>query len=227
MPESKEIEVRKPALPALADTPAVAPIDANDISLPKLYKGEYQSSLVQEELVPAGSIFLATGADDPDPQVIVKNATTAAEEGVLVHVLSITKRRSMQDENGELQSWAFNDPDAHPDARTTYGYVLALPEVDPDLPVKTTLAKTSTGCAKRINFHLLKHGGPPHELAFRLKLKAAKSEKGGQKYRWFVWQEKLVEADPKNVEIADTLARLVATVSTADIERSDNVQPAI
>jgi hypothetical protein len=227
---STEVVPAKSALPALADTPSVAPLDSSDVALPKLYKGEYQSSLVQDEsndLTP-GCIFTASGQDDPEPEILVEKATAKDCQGVLAHVLSATKGKSMQDEDGELQTWAFNDPNAHPDARTTYQYVLALPEDQPGIPVKLTLAKTSTGCAKRINFHLMKHAGAPHELAFRLTLKPAASEKNGQKFRWFVWQEKLVESDAKNVQAAEELAILVNSIKPNDIERTaPTAEPAI
>ncbi len=222
-----------------AGVPALAPISAAlggiggaDIALPKLYKGEYQAALVQDPDVPsvtAGCLFVASGPDDPDPAVIVKDATKAGEKGVLAHVLAIKKGLSRQDADGELQTWAWGDPAAPADAKPTFTYFLALPEVDEDVPVKVTMAKTSVGCAKRINFHLLKHGANPHEVAFRLKLKPRTSENpGGGKYRWFVWVEELVEAKPGDVEIAARLAAW-ATAAPADVEQPAGAsnQPAI
>lgn len=227
---SKALEVpAQAALPALANTPSAAPLDSSDVAFPRLYKGEGQSAFVQEEVVPKGCIFTASGKDDPEPEVLVEKAAADDAKGVLVHVLQASKNKSLQIQGGEFQTWAFNDPAAHPDAKTGYQYVLSLPEDQPGIPVKVTLAKTSSGTAKRINFRLMQHAGPPHELAFRLTLKAKSSEKDGQKFFWFVWSEKFEDAKPENVAEAESLARLVASIKPEDaVERTapDN-QPAI
>lgn len=222
MTPGTDLETQAPALPALADTPSAAPLDSSDVAFPRLYKGEGQSAFVQEEKVPKGCLFLASGKDDPEPEVLVEKAFDEKTKGVLVHVLSATKNKSLQIQGGEFQTWAFNDPDAPPEARTGYQYVLALPENYPGVPVRVTMAKTSTGTAKRINFRLMQHSGPPHELAFRLKLVAKSSEKDGQKFFWYQWVEAFEEADAKNVAEAETLARLVASIKPDDarIERT-------
>lgn len=214
------VEVLTPALPALADTPSAAPLDSTDVAFPRLYKGEFMSGAVQEGTVPAGSIFTASGKDDPEPEVLIEKADKlGVGEGVLVHVLQTTKNKSLQIQGGEFQTWAFNDPNAHPDAKTGYQYVVCLPEDQPGIPVKVTMAKTSSGTAKRINFRLMQHAGPQHELAFRLRLVAKSSEKDGQKFRWFQWVEGFCDADKKNVKEAESLARLVASMKPDDTAR--------
>lgn len=220
-------------VPALADTPAaLGGISGADIALPKLYKGEFQSALVQDPKVKditAGCIFVAASPDDPAPAVLVKDATDEKEQGVLVHVLAIKRGLSLQDADGELQTWDIDDRSAPVDAKPTFTYFLCLPEVDPDLPVKVTMAKTSVPCAKRINFHLLKHGENPHELAFRLKLKLRESKNpGGGTYRWFVWVEELVEAKPEDVEAASRIAAMAAAaVAPSNASPIQSDQPAI
>ena len=219
-----EVAVKEAALPALADTPSAAPLDYSDVSKARLYRGEFQSPFVQTNLVPSGCIYTATDKDDPEPEVLIKDAVKA-EKGVLVHILQAWKNKSYQypkDQGGEFKTWAFNDSTAHPDARVGYQYLVCLPEVDGGtMPVKLTLAKTSRKCGERINFRLLSHTtGPPHELAFRLTLKAASREDGGQTQRWFVWQEKFEDADPANVATADALARLLPPANPVENEGS-------
>lgn len=216
---SKALTTTDDNLPELASTPAaLGNIDGSDVSLPRLYRGEYQSGAVQDGLAKAGCIFVAAGKDDPSPVTIVEDGTK--DKGVLVHVLSVFKNLSMQDENDELQRWDFGDPSAPAEAKIGYNFVVALPEVDEDVPAKLLLNKTSTGTANRINFHLLKHaaaGGQPHELAFRLTLKKRESEKGGQKFRWFVWVEELVETpDPEHVKTASRLVALAQAATQQD-----------
>lgn len=214
------------SVPALANTPALD-IGSDDITLPKLYKGEYQSAFVQDNLVPAGSLFTAAGQDDPEPQVLWNPKDGG--DGVLAHVLSLRKGKSMT-VDGEFQTWRFNDPDAPADADTTYTYVLALPETEDgaDIPVKVVLSRTSTPTARRINFLLKKNEGriPPWGLAFRLTTAPRESTKGSKTFKYFVFQARQVEADPANVELAEGLAELAAS-NTADVERSASSEPAI
>jgi hypothetical protein len=224
MSKTTDLAPLEPALPALANTPSAAPLDSSDVAFPRLYKGEGQSAFVQEGKVPKGSIFTASGGDDPDPEVLVENAFEDSTKGVLVHVLSVTKNLSHQEQGGEFRTWPWGDKSAHPDARKGYQYVVCLPEDTPGIPVKLTLAKTSTKCAERINFRLMQHTtGGPHELAFRLKLVAKKSEKDGQKFFWYVWSEAFEDADKQHVVDAEKLARLVASIKPDDtrIERSE------
>lgn len=210
-------------LPALASTPALG-LSASDISLPKLYRGESQSNAFKDKLVPLGSIFIASGGDDPEPQVVWEEGT---EEGILFHVLAVQKGKSIS-VDGDLQTFAFDDPSAPDDAWTTFTYVVALPEIDDEIPVKLLMTKTSTPTAKRINFLLLKNeGNPSYNLAFRLSLTERKAEKGGQKFQWYVWNASTVEADPKNVAIAAKVAQLVAAPASNNIERSAGTEPAI
>jgi hypothetical protein len=220
---SKEVAVQESALPALAPTPAVAGLTGADVALPKLYKGETQSNAFKDDLVPKGCIYVASGGDDPEPQVIWEQGKA---DGVLVHVLDLVKGKSLQDANDELQTWRFDDPEAPAEARTTYTYIVALPEVDEDIPVKLLMTKTSTGTAKRINFELLKAQGQP--LAYRITAVEKKAEKGGQKFQWYIWQEQKVEATPENIAIAERVAQLV-TSAPADIERTSGPgnEPAI
>lgn len=212
-----EVAVVEPAaLPALAATPsALGNLDSGDISLPRLYKGEYQSQLVQDDVVPKGSIYVAAGADDPDPQVIADKPG----EKVIVHVLKAWKGKSANiDENGEVvksggtfTTFAFDDPAAPARANVDFHYIVIVPDVDTDVPVKLTLSKTSVPAGKKINFLLLKNPElPPYRLAFELNTKQREGGDGGQKFKWFIWEARNVEASPANVEAAGKLAALVA-----------------
>jgi hypothetical protein len=222
---SKELTTTGDNLPALAATPAaLGNIDSGDISLPRLYKGEYQSALVQDDVVPKGSIYVAAGPDDPDPQVVASKAG----EKVLVHVLSVHKGKSANLDDagnvvkagGTFTTWSFNDPDAPREANVDFHYIVVLPDVDPDVPVKLTMAKTSVPAARKINFLLLKDPSQPtYRLAFELNTKHREGGDAGQKYKWFVWEARNVEAKPENVEVAAALAELVNSVPVRnDIE---------
>jgi hypothetical protein len=221
---SKEVVTQESALPALVNPQALGNLDGRDVSLPRLYKGEYQSSLVQDDTVPKGSTYVAAGPDDPDPEVV----TTTVGDKVLVHVLRAWKGKSANlDDNGNVvksggtfTTWKYEDANAPDGANVDYHYVVSLPDVDPDIPVKLTFAKTSVPAGKKINFLLLKDPSlAPYTFAFELNTKHREKKGDGQTYRWYIWEARLVEAKPANVESAAKLSELVNAVP-ADIERT-------
>jgi hypothetical protein len=220
-----EVAVTEPAaLPALVNPQALGNLDSGDISLPRLYKGEYQSGLVQDDVVKKGSIYVAAGADDPDPQVVADKVG----DKVLVHVLSAWKGKSANIDDvgnvvksgGTFTTWQFEDPAAPREANTDFHYIVILPDVDPDVPVKLTMSKTSVPAGRKINFLLLKNPElPPYRLAFELNTKHREGGDAGQKYKWFVWEARNVEAKPENIEAAAKLSALVNQPRN-DIERT-------
>lgn len=194
-------KVEQAGVPALPYAPPLE-IGNEDIALPRLKIGQPGTPQVQEELVKAGNLFVTTG-DDAETVLDAKTA----KQGLLVHVLSLTKRKSLSSD-GELETWAFNDPEAPADAWTTYNYVVILPEVDDEVPHKWLLTRTATPAARQINTVLAKNAarGPAYASAFRI----TTVEKKKDQYRWFVPRVSVVEADPKHVEAAARLSEMVA-----------------
>lgn len=213
-----EIEQRTSNLPALAPTPALE-IGADDVALPRLYLGQTSSDFFKDGLVPAGCIFTAAGKDDPEPNVIVegegKPPVVSLDNGPRFYVLGMRRGKSITID-GELFTYAYNDPDVPAEAWTTYNYALAMPGVDPDVPVKFLLTKSGQGTARAINTVLKRNEakGPPWEIAFQLGTREQSNKKG----KWFTAIVRHVEADPAEVEIATNLATMV---SGADVGRVD------
>lgn len=201
---STEVTQREGAqVPALAQTPATE-ITADDVALPKLKIGQFMSNAVQENLVPAGSLFTSLDQDDPDPQVLWEPGN---DDGVTFYVLSLRKGKSVS-EGGELVTFDFNDPDAPPDAWVTYTYAIAIPEVDEDLPFKFLLTRTGKPAAQQINLILKKNAaaGPSYGIAFEVRTAERSNDKG----KFFVPRVRQVEADAKQVEVAERLALMIA-----------------
>ncbi len=209
-------------LPALVNTPALD-IDAGDIALPKVYLGQFSATAVKEQIVKPGVIFTASGADDLDPNVIW---SPGDEAGVLIHVLGLRKGKSIT-VDGELVTYTFNDPDAPDDAWVTYQYTVCLPEVDPSLPFKWLMTKTSAPSAKQINMVLKRNeaAGPAHTLAFRVATAARENQAKGHK--WFVTQVRQVEANASNVELANDLAGMIASAPAPNDIETAATQPGI
>lgn len=219
---SKAVAETRSAVPAMVHRPALE-IDGGDIALPRLYIGQFMSDAVKDGIVRAGSIYAATGQDDPDPQVLATGdpkVGVSRDDGVIVHILGMRKGKSFSD-GGELQLFDFNDPSAPKEAWVTYNYTVCLPEIDAEVPFKWLLTKSGSATAKSINMVLMKSGAPAHEIAF--KFWTAKRE--NQKGEWFVAQAARVDADAQNVEIAERLSAMVAG-QTAEVG-STSEQPDI
>lgn len=191
-------------VPDLVRTRPVLDIGAEDVALPRIYIGQYMSEHVKDQLVKAGSIFTATGPDDPDPQVL---AAPESKEGVVLHVLGLRKGKSFSD-GGELQLYDYNDPSAPENAWITYNYTIALPTVDEEVPYKWTLTRTGRPAARQLNTVLKKNEGrgPCWVNAFRFTAAKRENAKG----EFFVARVAPVEADPSHVQIAERLGVMVS-----------------
>lgn len=204
----KSVAEAKSSVPALVHRPAME-IDGGDVALPRLYIGQFTSDAVKSQLVAPGSIYTASGQDDPDPAVLAKGTAKGGvdrDKGVRVHILGMKKGKSYSD-GGELELFDFNDPSAPPEAWVTYNYTVCLPEVDEEVPFKWLLTKSGARTAKAINMVLLKNATTPaHEIAFNFWTDHRENTKG----EWFVAQAVHVDADPKHIEIADQLSQMVS-----------------
>jgi len=200
---TNEIAEQKSSLPALNTTPALE-ITAEDVALPRMKIGQFMTGLVQEGVVPAGAFFTTLGAEDPDPVIVDQDEN----DGVLVHVMSMSRGKSVS-EGGELITFDYNDPDAPADAWVTYNYVVVLPEVDTDFPVKWLLTRTGRPAAQQLNLVLAKNSaaGPPWSQAFRVTTVERENKKG----KYFVPRVRHVEADEANVEVCNKLSAMVST----------------
>jgi hypothetical protein len=215
MTEGKEVEKRESQVPALAETPATE-IGAEDIALPRLYIGQYMSDHVKSKAVEVGDLFTATGGDDPDPQVLIKQGS---DEKLRVHILALRKGKSIS-EGGELVLFDFNDPDAPPEAWTTYNYAIALPDVDEEVPYKWLLTRTGNPTAKRMNMVIKKNEakGPAYELAFDVSTAYRSNAKG----EFYIPQASQVEANADHVKVAENLYDLVSGGNSPEVQATGN-----
>lgn len=213
-------KAEQPSVPALVQTPSVE-LTAEDVALPTIKLGQFMSDHVQEDRVPAGSIFSATGADDPDPIVLWEQEQ---DDLVKFYVLALRKGKSIS-EGGELVLFSYDDPNAPPEAWVTYNYFVALPEVDQEMPYKLLLTRTGKPAAQQINTVVAKNlaaGRAAHTLAFTLDCVQRENKKG----KFFVPRVKQVEADEEEVKVAESLLPMVA--SEAEAAPSDTAaEPAI
>lgn len=203
---SNDVAVRATAEVAPLYDRSTFDVDASDFALPKVYICQPLTKSVQDGLAKPGDVIVAAGPEDPDAEVVVEFKNPA--DGLLFHVLRMDKGKSFSENNGPLQTWAFNDPEAHPDAWVTYFYTLALPEVDGDMPHKLLLTRSNQGTAKRINMQLgkaLQKGGNLYDLAFRLTTEPRQKDN----HKWHVVVVKLATATQDGIDTAESLSDMV------------------
>lgn len=209
MTSTEIAEQEKSGVPALVHQPSLQ-IEAEDVALPRLYIGQFSSVHVKDKSTEAqaGDIFTATGPDDPNPQVLYKGGEDG--DGVLLHILGLRKGKSIS-VDGELETWAFDDPDAPAEAWTTYNYFLFLPEVDKDVPYKWLLTRSGKPAAQQINTVLKRGEGRNPSWAFAFRVTTAYRSKGNNE--WYVPRVHQVDTDEGNVDAAQRLAEMIAGVT--------------
>jgi len=215
---SKAVTKKESNLPALTHTPAME-ITAEDVALPRMKVGQYMTEQVKQQSVQFGDLFVSLGEDDPDPIIL---ASLDDEKGAIVHVLDMYKGKSLS-EGGELTLYDYDDPAAPPEAWVTYNYTVAVPEADDYLPCKWMLTRTGRTTAQQINTILKKNeaAGPAYVNAFEVTTLKRENAKG----EFAVPRVRLVEADPKNVEIAAKMAEMISGRPAPAAASSD--EPAI
>lgn len=213
MAASKEVATKAPQVPDLVQPSNALEIDQNDVALPRIKLGQPNASIVQDHVVPQHCIYAVTGSDDPEPVVLHE---LGDEDHLLLYVLAMRKGWSLS-RDGELQLWAFDDPTRDKDAWVTYNYVLALPEVDPDVPYKMLFTKTGAPAAKQINTVLQRNAGrgPSFMTAFRIYTDKREKTVGSQTHRWTVPRVRSVDADQNGVDVSVSLFRQIAATLDA------------
>jgi hypothetical protein len=217
---------REASVPDMVRTPALS-ITAEDIALPRIYLGQFMSQAVQEGLVKAGQIFSATGADDPDPTILwSSDGKGEFKDGVPIYVLTIKKGKSWTAGPGEeLQLFDYDDPAAPADAWVTYGYVVAIPALDDQVPFKLLLTRTGKPAALQINTVILKQAaaGPAWLTKFVLTTAPRENNKG----KFFVPRVAVGEAVAAEVAIAETIGLALNSAAVERPQSGATEQPAI
>ncbi len=224
-----EVAVQAGGVPALAHDPA-SQITAEDISFPRLYIAQDMHDQVQEGLVKRGSIFVASGSEDPAPNVVAGagktlDGKTGDQKGVDFYVLALKKGKSIS-VDGNLFTYAFDDPDAPEKCWVTYTYLIAAPGVDEVIPLRWLLTRTGRPTAQRINQVLALSGGqkPSYTNGFNLTTKETKNDKG----RFFVPVVKPIEPTDEALTIAERqFQQFAAAEQRAAVSRPATDEPAI
>lgn len=215
-----DVAPQEPAgVPALAGTPATE-LNAEDIALSKIKFGQGQSNAVQDGIVPLNCIYATTGPDDPDPVVLWEQGD---EKPLRLHVLALKKGKSIS-VDGELELYAYDDPNAPAEAWVTYNYVVVLPDHDTEMPYKLLLSKSSKPAAQAINTVVAKNATTPaYKLAFDLVVKPRENAKG----KFCVAQIRHVEASDEGIEVAEKLLAMVPQEQTPPPAEPQVAEPAI
>lgn len=226
-------------LAAPLPAPVYAPEDttAEDVSLPRIKVGEHNNDRVKSKSsdIEYGDIFTETSNEDPEPQVLARGGDevgTVTTPPILFFVLAPVRISYSWNEQGtdEFVVAGLNDPRtiAQIEAfgskgkdkwipRKGYNLLVALPEVDQQLPYKLLLKGMSSQAYRHLDTELRKTGGerPFWEVPFHLTAKQAK--KGT--FDFNVWQ--VSRADITDKKLAGYIEIVTPLVNPAhDIARS-------
>jgi hypothetical protein len=181
---------------------------ARDLALPKLYKADYTTKSVKKGLVKAGSLFVAVDPDDDDVVVL-----SDGSQPVVFHVLALRWGKSddtkgPDNPQGELRTYAFDDPAAPDTAWVTYTYAIVVPAYDPDIPCTVLFTKSSRGAAQKINTvsQRLQGQRPLYTEAFAVTTAERHNDQGD----WFIYRVNATEAKDADIAAAKVLYDQVA-----------------
>jgi hypothetical protein len=160
-------------------------VAVEDLEIRMLKVGQASSVAVQNELAQVGSLYLTNGKDDPSPQEIYK---AGQKNGVRVHLLDwapVWQLTTDDDKNPIVPRTSKTPPTKYRDKNVIdfdagYQMVVALPEIDTELPVTWLLKSTAYPTAKRILTTTKMSGMAPWASAFSVTTIVKTSNKGNR-----------------------------------------------
>ena len=224
----KEVAVPDVAnLPDLVPTPSVFDeIGSDDVALARLKIGQDMSPPVQSRTAEYGDIYSVMSKDDTDPVIGWEfgdegpNGTSKNKDsGLVFHVIDMYRGKAVENSEGGLELFDYNDSNVPQEAWVTYNYFICAPTLDDFLPLKWVLWKTGRQVAQQINTILKKNQarGPAYIVAFELTSKKVSNDKG----RYCVPQLRQVEPTEDNVKVASAMAELLS--GRPDIRAANSV----
>jgi hypothetical protein len=190
-----------------AGTDAIGP---EDLALPRLMLGQPTSVAVQEQIVPAGSLFVAHEAADPAPTIIYK---PGQKTGAVIHAIGFRKvwcHRSDDDKFIVADRLPTDTIGPGEDAQPGYEMAVLVPAFDTGMPVSWLLKSTGMSAGKRIYTETIKQGVALWSLAWSVTTSPRQNDKG----RWFAPVAKLDKPKPVNVKAAAQAAQLLGAPSS-------------
>lgn len=187
-------------LPAQAHGSAVVTISAQDpyaidstmVKLPSLYLAQYSSKAFKGRFVSFGDIYVALGAEDPEPQVLGKGGDGTLSEPVRFYVHNCAPGYQILDPSANFGKRSMFPPvtfqqalrEAGGDPRKVFlqtHYTLTIPGYDM-WPVRSIMGSRWGGNAARwINTQLAlskQKGDNPLDLAFQIQTRPTTNESG-------------------------------------------------
>jgi hypothetical protein len=140
------------------------------------------------------------------------------------YVLDLKKGKSLS-VDGNLFTYAFDDPDAPEKCWTTYTYLIAAPAVSEQIPLRWLLTRTGRPTAQRINQVISLNAGqkPIYACGFNLTTKETKNDKG----RFFVPVVTPIEPTDEGLKVAEQLYTLYAQAAQRAVSKPASDEPAI
>lgn len=214
------------ALPSLyGDGPAVR---ATDVDMPKIYVQADLSQLVKDRITEPGDVIMALSNDDVDPHWLVGGEE--GRESFRAYILA-SKRFVIRDLGGG-NPWEFLPDDYtraadEQDVWVGFNYLVSIPDVDPVLPARLMLVKTSgTPVYRKINTYLemAKINGSQDPVCVEFSVAKKRGRKSGQEYYALV--PKQVQPDPDELSLVLRQHEIFAPGFRGDSYSSDSAPKA-
>lgn len=197
----QELAVREPAAAEITKYgPAAEAIEAEDLGIPRMMVGQPSSVAVQDGRVPAGAIYIAANAEDPEAQIVYKPG--GRDRGVDVLPLSFLKGWCFRDEGDQFRVVPDGTEGVPQEADRVHTWLFCCPDFDPELPVSYLFKVSALPASQKIALAVKRSSDPSWTLAFRLTTTARQNNKG----RWFVPQVVSIKPKPAQLEAAAKLA---------------------
>lgn len=177
---------------ATVSAPEAYAIDQSMVKLPSLYLAQYSSKAFKARTVNFGDIYVALGAEDPEPQVVGKGGDGTLSEPVRFYVHTAAPSYQVVDASapygkrslrlGTTYGQALGEAGGDPrEVFLQTHYTLTIPEA-PLFPVRFIMGSRWGGNSARwINSQIsiaLMQGKRPLDLAFQIQTRPASTDSG-------------------------------------------------
>lgn len=168
------------ALPSMYET-----VENSDRQLPSIYLLQGLSQAVQNDIGKPGQVIVGLGADDPDPQFLVKDAK---KDTFNAYILDRRRSYARFPQGGQME-WLTKEE--YDDARrnqerdvwVNWHYVVSIPEIDETVPMRLMLSRTAgLKASKALNFIIDKSLAMGKMPVAKFSVTEATSKTTGSKY---------------------------------------------
>lgn len=168
------------ALPSMYES-----VENTDRQLPSIYLLQGLSQAVQNDIGKPGQVIVGLGADDPDPEFLIKDPK---KDTFNAYILDRRRSYARFPQGGQMEWLTKEEYDEarrnqERDVWVNWHYVVSIPEVDPTVPMRLMLSRTAgLKASKALNFIIDKSLAMGQMPVAKFSVTEATSKTTGSKY---------------------------------------------